>query len=378
MAGSLQQVIIVAESEAAASLRLREHGYPPEIAAEIAVYLAQATDLSAHWPDLHGALAADGLRARFVELDDVPALLPELAGARATTLLWNMTDGVRFYRGSTVPAAARLLGLPHFGAPPVAQHICQDKFASLAMAAAAGLPCPPTMLLQGDEVLGEIGTMRSQGPYFVKPNTLGAKLGIFADSRCATLAQARTRAARIWQRYCDRAVVQPYLDGDDVRVSFLDTGGAFRAQLGIYRLAKDAAGETGGAFMTMRDNETLSGARDTEGARGGFGATRPAAFVPRLHDLRRDPAPRMASTVLAIEAAAEHLARVLDLSGIFSMDLRVDAAGRPHFLEFEVCPAVTIYDFQTYLRDVHSTGLGPALAKAFRVAHERRSGMAAA
>ncbi len=42
------------------------------------------------------------------------------------------------------------------------------------------------------------------------------------------------------------------------------------------------ASETGGAFLTMKDNETLSGARDASGARGGFGADRPAAFVP--HD----------------------------------------------------------------------------------------------
>ena len=37
----------------------------------------------------------------------------------------------------------------------------------------------------------------AQGPLFVKPNTLGAKIGIFADSLCRTFAEATERARRI-------------------------------------------------------------------------------------------------------------------------------------------------------------------------------------
>lgn len=376
MADVLRQVMIVYETEAAAATRLCAHGFAPEIAAEIAVYLAQATDLPAHMPAIRAALAAEAVEARFAELDELPALLPELAEAGAETLLWNVTDGIRFYRGAAIPALARLLDLPRFGAPAPAQHLCQDKFASLALAAAAGLPCPPTRLLEGGTMLAELGGALGEGPFFVKPNTLGAKLGIFADSRCATLAEAGARAARLWDRYADRALVQPFVPGADVRVSFLDTGGAFRAQLGIHRLAADPRGETGGAFLTMRDNETLSGARDTAGNRGGFGAARPASFVPRLDDLRADPA--MARAVAAIEDAAERLARLLGLADLFSMDVRLGAGGRVTFLEFEVCPAVTIYDFQTYLQQVHGMALGPALARAFRTAHARFPGRAAA
>ncbi len=370
----LRQAVIAYETEAAATARLIAHGYAPEIAAEIAVYLAQATDLPAHRPDIAASLAAEGIAARFVTLDDLPALLPELARARAETLLWNVTDGIRCYRGASVPALARLLDLPHFGAPPAAQHLCQDKFASLALAAAAGLPCAPARLLQGETEIAALGGELGAGPCFVKPNTLGAKLGIFADSRCATPGEAASRAARLWRRYRDRALVQPYLDGADVRVSFLDTGGAFRPQLGIFRLARDPAGETGGAFMTMRDNETLSGASDTEGGRGGFGAGHAAAFVPRMQDLRADPSPEAAHAVGAIEDAAERLAGLLGLAGIFSMDFRVAANGAPTFLEFEVCPAVTIYDFRSYLRAVHGLSLGGALARAFQVAHARHGG----
>jgi D-alanine-D-alanine ligase len=373
----LRHAVIAYETEVAARDRLIAHGYPPEIAAEIAVYLAQSTDLPAFMSDISDALAAEDVSVAFVELDDLAQELARPGFLAAESLLWNMTDGIRFYRGSSVPALARLIGVPRYGSSPTAQHICQDKFLSGAAAHAAAVPCPPTLLLEGAKTLGQIGNWPEDGPFFVKPNRLGAKIGIFADSRCATLADARERAARLWDRYGDRAVVQPFVPGDDVRVSFMDTGSDLRGQLGIFRLAKDPRSETGGAFMTMRDNETLSGARDTDGARGGFGATRAAAFVPTLADLRTDPSAE--ALVAAIERAAISLYNIVGLADCFSMDVRIDSrTGTPLFLEFEVCPAVTIYDFQTYLRGVHGLTLGAALARSFRLAHRRAGSRAAA
>jgi D-alanine-D-alanine ligase len=367
----LRHVVIAYETEAASRDRLIACGYAPDITAEIAIYLAQATDLPEHMPAIRDALAAEGVGVTFAELDALLPAVQAMSAPPAEALLWATTDGMRYYRGSSVPALARLLGIPRFGAPPPAQHLCQDKFASLALAAAAGLPCPPTLLLEEAAETGRLGALPEHGPYFVKPNTLGAKLGIFADSRCDTLGEARDRSARIWARYGDRAVVQPFISGRDVRVSFLDLGGSFRPQLGMFELARDPGSETGGTFMTMRDNETLSGARDEAGGRGAFGAARAAAFVPRMRDLRAEA--DAAATVAAIEDSAERLARLLGLADIFSMDVRVDADGMPVFLEFEVCPAVTIYDFAAYLRGTHGLALGPALARAMQASHARQT-----
>jgi D-alanine-D-alanine ligase len=374
VSASLRHVVIAYETEAAARARLVAHGHSSDIAAEVAVYLAQSTDLPAFMPEIAEALAADGVSVAFVELDDLPAALQRPEFIVEESLLWNVTDGVRFYRGSSVPALARLMGVPRYGSPAMAQHVCQDKFSSLALAQAAGLACPPTLLLEGAAPLGRIGDFPDAGPFFVKPNTLGAKIGIFADSRCETFDEARDRATRLWNRYRDRAVAQPFIAGGDVRVSFLDTGGTFREQLGIFRLARNKDSETGGDFMTMQDNETLSGAKDTFGTRGGFGATREAAFVPTMEDLRRTM--DHAGIVSGVEDAAVRLCKILRLADCFSMDFRIDSmTGQPVFMEFEVCPAVTIYDFQAYLRGVHGLSLGAALAKSFRLAHRRAGGM---
>ena len=288
-------------------------------------------------------------------------------------MVWALTDGVRFYRGSAVPALARLEGFARFGSPARAAHLCQDKFGSLALASAGGLAVPPTQLMDGGEEIAALGDWpAAAAPLFVKPSTLGAKIGIFADSLCQTPREAVDRAKLIRSRYRDRALIQPFVEGDDVRVSFIDLGDDFADQLGVERIVKDPASETRGAFLTMKDNETLSGARDAMGARGGFGRDRRAAFVPRMVDLRGETDEPSREAVRRILDASVRLQRLLGLSDCFSIDFRIDAAGRPLFFEFEICPAVTIYDFQNYLARRRVT-LGVALAKAMRLAFARRT-----
>jgi D-alanine-D-alanine ligase len=371
----LSTIVIAFETEEAARRRLESFGYAEDVAAEIAVYLAQSTDLMHVAAEIARALGDDGVRAEFTPLEALPARLCELAPRRAETIVWALTDGVRFYRGSSVPALARLEGFARFGSPAAAAHLAQDKFASLALASAAGLAVAPTRLMEADTEIAAVGAWPQTGPLFVKPNALGAKIGIFADSLCATEEEALERVRRIWERYRDRALIQPFIEGDDVRASFIDCGGAFADQLGVERLAKNPSGETAGRFLTMRDNETLSGAKDTAGARGGFGERREAAFIPTMVDLRRERDERSRRAVEAIVDASARLARLLSLSDCFSIDFRIDEEGKPTFLEFETAPAVTIYDFQNYLAGRGLT-LGAALAKAMRIAFARR--MAAA
>jgi D-alanine-D-alanine ligase-like ATP-grasp enzyme len=372
---TLSIALIAYETEEAARRRLEAFGYAPEIAAEIAVYLAQSTDLPEFVDEIMQALGRDGIAAEFVSLDGLASRLRDLAPERDAAIVWALTDGVRFYRGSSIPALARLEGFARFGSPSTAAHLAQDKFASLTLASAAGLAVPPTLLMEGESEIAALGRWPgAAGPLFVKPNTLGAKIGIFADSLCGSLAEARQRAMRIQDRYGDRALIQPFVEGDDVRVSFMELGGDFADQLGVERIVKNPASETGGAYLTMKDNETLSGAKDTAGTRGGFGLEHKAAFVPRMADLREARDERSRQAVAGIIELSAKLARLVGLRDCFSIDFRIDATGRPTFFEFEVCPAVTIFDFQNYLARRGVT-LGAALAKALRIAFARRAAM---
>ena len=370
MSDRLKRVVIAYESQASAEARLARYGYAPQLAAEIAVYLAQSTDLPDYFGEIREELAAAGASVEFIELEELSRARP--ATQEEQPLIWCQTDGIRFFRGSSVPFFARLDGAARYGSSLLAQALCQNKFECLTLAEAAGLTIQPTLLLEGREVVASLGRLGSrETSLFVKPNTLGAKIGIFADSRSATMAEALYAASRIWDRYRDRAIVQSFIEGDDVRVSYMDLGGAFAAQLGLAQLVKHPESETGGAFMTMRDNETLSGAKDLTGARGGFGLSRAAAFTPGMIDLRQAKDERSRHAIKTIVPQAERLARLVGLADYFSMDFRIDAKGEPTFFEFEVCPAVTIYDFQTYLRSVHGLSLGAALARSMQLAYSR-------
>src|SRR3954452_4817833 len=98
------RLAVIFEPEEAAAARLREAGFPAGIADEIAVYLAQSTDLPAFMPVLTRDLAAQGVLAEYVPIDQ---LLGRIAGWKANptpTVLWAMTDGFAYYRGSTVAA----------------------------------------------------------------------------------------------------------------------------------------------------------------------------------------------------------------------------------------------------------------------------------
>ncbi len=88
-------------------------------------------------------------------------------------------------------------------------------------------------------------------------------------------------------------------------------------------------------------------------------------------DLRADESERSRRAVAQILDSSARLSRLLGLCDYFSFDFRIDADGRPTLFEFEVCPGVTIYDFQNYLAQRGVT-LGDALAKAMGMAFARR------
>lgn len=342
MSERLRRLVVVYETEAACRARMAAAGFPPEVAAELAFYLAQATDFEALENELGAMLAATGVELVSAGLDERERWLPMLSAPG--TLLWPLTDGFAYYRGSFLSSMAALHDVPQFGSPPAAQHLAQDKFRCLAVARGLGLDVPPTVLVEDGEPLAPLDLLPRDGPFFVKPATLGAKLGLDADSRTGDLTTARERARRIWARYRDRALIQPYVDGHDVRVSFLDVGDG-RLRPAAYRILMPGRG-----FPTLADSRCITRLRAADGV---------ALEVERVaHPGLLD--------------AAQRLARVLELRDYWSIDFRLGSDGRAWFLELEVCPAVTIYDFLTYLRDVHDCGLPQAIARATPAAWQRR------
>lgn len=349
----LRRLVILYEPEAACRDRLMAHGATAEVAGEIAFYLAQATDFAALVEPVTAAFAAVGVQVVCLPLDPPAAWLRLLDGPeRRHSMVWCLTDGFAWYRGSFVSSMAALLDVPQFGSPPAAQHLCQDKFRCLALAQALGVRTPPTVLAEDGRPLSPMAVLPTGAPLFVKPNTLGAKLGIEQDSRAATIEDALALTRRIHARYGDRALIQAWVPGRDVRVSCMDLGDGGQS-LGLYEIATGAVA----GFPTLADSKRITTLKAAGAASG---------LEVAVRSLLGDPAAE------AIEQAARGIAAAVGLRDYFSFDFRLDPDGRPWFLEFEVCPAVTIYDFLTYLREEHGTDLPAALARAVPLAFTRR------
>ena len=174
MTSKKPKLILVYEPEKACFIRLVADGRAPERAAEIASYLAQSTDLALEFDALAAACQKRGLSFAPVALDDAASTLAD--ADPKTTLVWTLTDGIAYFRGGAAPALARLNGLKTIGADDALFALCQDKFRSGAVLGALGLPVPQAGLARDGHWLSEPPT--SSAGWFVKPNRLGAKIGI--------------------------------------------------------------------------------------------------------------------------------------------------------------------------------------------------------
>ncbi|TPL45312.1 D-alanine:D-lactate ligase-like protein [Mesorhizobium sp. B2-4-6] len=344
MPRSNPKLILVHEPEKACFDRLVADGHAPDRAAEISSYLAQSTDLA---PDLDALAAACDKRGFAFVPVELDAAANALAEARPDiALVWTLTDGIAYFRGGAAPALARLNGLRTIGADDSLFALCQDKFRCGAVLGALGLPAPQAGLARHGEWLVEPPT--SPAGWFVKPNRLGAKIGIWPDSRVTDLGHALELSRRVFSHYRDDVVVQPYVAGRNVRASFL----GLKPETGIEALGIFFV-DSGGDFLTMADSMALYGETGQAAKDAGTYAE------PELEPV----ASSQPAADRKIRAIAQKLISGLALRDVFSVDFRVEADDTVHLIEFEVCPGLPCFDFRDYCRRQWGLSLADAMAE---------------
>jgi hypothetical protein len=337
-------LVLIYEPEQTCRRLLLAGGCGERQALEISSYLAQSTDLALEFDEIATACAARGLSFAPAMLDEASARLQNADPAH--TLVWTLTDGIAYFRGGAAPALARLNGLPTIGSDDTLFALCQDKFRSGAVLRAVGLPVPEAGKARDGAWI--VAPPASPSGYFVKPNRLGAKIGIYADSHCETLEKALELSRRIFADYSDDAVVQAYVPGRNVRASFLAVSpAAGPAEMGVFFV------DSGGDFQTMEDSMALYG--DTGAvarAEGVYGEPELQPVLAAQPDADR-----------RVREIGESLMTRLGLRDVFSFDLRVEAEGTVHLIEFEVCPGLPCFDFRAYCRSQWGMSLAEAMAE---------------
>lgn len=223
----------------------------------------------------------------------------ELAGLRGFDRVFIVLHG-RGGEDGSMQGALELMGLPYTGSGVLASALSMDKWRTKLVWQAAGIPITDYLLL--DEHSDPAAVVARLGlPIFVKPANEGSSIGITKVKRAEDLAAACELAARydrlvIAERFVDGMEVQFPILGDRVLPSI-------RIEPAVEFYDYDA--------KYFRD--------DTRYHCPGL----PAEQERSLHEL-----------VLR----AFH---VLGCRGWGRMDLIIDRAGRPYFLEMNTVPGMT-------------------------------------
>lgn len=291
-----------------------------------------------------GRRVAEALRDAGVEVQvrDVDAsLLPWLADHRPDCVV-PLLHGETGEDGA-LREVLELVGVPYVGAQPAACRVAFDKPVAKVVAARAGLRTPRSVTLPhatfrelGAGALMEALVAALDTPLMVKPAQGGSALGCTVVRSLEALPGAMVDA----YAYGSTALVEQFVEGDEVAVPVIDTGDGPRA-LPAVSIEPD-----GGVYDYT--------ARYTAGS---------TEFV----------VPAKLSDEVAAECArvAVTAHQALGLRDLSRSDLMIDAEGRAWFLEVNVAPGLT--ETSTVPLAVRAAGLalGPLVADLVRVAIDR-------
>lgn len=255
------------------------------------------------------SLAAHGLQ---VELRDSDATLLAYLRENRPDVVWPALHGASGEDGA-LRGLLDFMGVPYVGSRADASRLAWDKPTAKTIVGRAGVATPASIALPRDafrelganSILDEISDEFS-GPLVVKPAQGGSSQGVTIVDDRSMLPRAMVDAYTYW----DVALIEQKITGTEIAIGIIDSG-------------------DGAVALPAVEIEPLSGFYSFE-ARYNAGETR--FYIPAR--ISEDTAARAAETALAAH-------RALGLRHLSRVDIIVDGAGTPWFLEANVLPGLT-------------------------------------
>jgi D-alanine-D-alanine ligase len=255
------------------------------------------------------SLAEHGLA---VELRDPDATLLSYLRSSRPDVVWPALHGASGEDGA-LRGLLDFIGVPYVGSRAEASRLAWDKPTAKTIVGHVGVSTPRSITLPRDafrelganSILEEIKDEFS-GPLVVKPARGGSAQGVTVVNDREVLPRAMVDA----YTYCDVALIEQKISGTEIAIGIIDSG-------------------DGPVALPAVEIEPLSGVYSFE-ARYNAGETRfyvPARIAPQV------------AAHAADAALAAH--RALGLRHLSRVDLIVDGAGTPWFLEANVLPGLT-------------------------------------
>jgi D-alanine-D-alanine ligase len=212
-------------------------------------------------------------------------------------------------REAWAPVLLEMLGVPALGSDALTLSLSLDKAAAKDVAAAAGVPCARHASVESPEEAARAAAVLGL-PLFVKPRWEGTAKGIRRASRVESAAALAAEVARVVRDYRQPALVERFLPGPEYTVC-VSGHAPPRAWPPLQRALERASGI--GIHALARE----------PGAEG-FASEAPGALTPALDaELGR------------LSLTAFGALRCRDFARV---DWKLDAAGRPQFLEINPLP----------------------------------------
>jgi len=247
-----------------------------------------------------------------VELRDPDASLLSYLSATRPDVVWPALHGASGEDGA-LRGLLDVIGIPYVGSTSESARLAWDKPTAKVLVARAGASTPPSIALSRDAFreLGAQSVLDSLRtdlpvPLVVKPARGGSAQGVSLVDDRANLPRAMVDA----YTYCDVALIERRINGIEIAIGVIDTG-------------------DGPVALPAVEIEPLSGVYSFE-ARYNAGETR--FYTPA----RLDPVVSARAAEVALTAH-----RTLGLRHLSRVDLIIDGAGTPWFLEANVLPGLT-------------------------------------
>jgi len=255
------------------------------------------------------SLAEHGIQ---VELRDPDATLLAYLRESRPDVVWPALHGASGEDGA-LRGLLDFVGIPYVGSRAESARLAWDKPTAKTIVGRVGVNTPTSITLPRDafrelgahSILEQISDEFS-GPLVVKPAQGGSAQGVTMVDDRSLLPRAMVDA----YTYCDVALIEQKITGTEIAVSIIDSG-------------------DGPVALPAVEIEPLSGVYSFE-ARYNAGETR--FYVPAR--ISAEVASRAAEAALAAH-------RALGMRHISRIDLIVDGAGTPWFLEANVLPGLT-------------------------------------
>lgn len=258
---------------------------------------------------IHAALEALGHDV--VDLEATPELLSLLPPSEVD-VVFNIAEGLRGRnREAQIPAVLELLDIPYTGSDPATLAITLDKGLAKRLVREAGMLTPRARLVASVDALDDFDLTF---PVIAKPNAEGSSKGVTQASVCADVAELRERVADMTQRYGQVVLVEEFLPGREFTIAVL---GEFHPRtLPPMEIIFDST-MTNPVYTFGHKIETEMGVR------------------------YETPAQVSSELGAALAKLAIGVFETLGCRDVARIDARLDAQGRPQFIECNPLPGLT-------------------------------------